>query len=84
MHLNHARTHPWNEFQLHRTSASLPGKTIPIIAQHGAVNTAGEMGPGEHTIAAQLPNNIQREFSFYFPQDWLRLMVARSKKREQI
>lgn len=63
MHPNHTHTHvhtrarirPWNKFHLHHTSASQPSKTIQIIAQHGAVNTAGEMGPGESTTAAQLP-----------------------------
>lgn len=71
LHLNVTHTqshgHLWKEF--HPTFASQLSKTIPIIAQHGAVNAAGEMDPGVRTTAAQPPDNIQREFSFYFPLD---------------
>ena len=40
-------------------------KTSHAIAQRGAVNTAGEMGLGEHTTLPELPENIQIVFIFH-------------------
>lgn len=50
-------------------------ETSCAIAQHGAVNTAGEMGLGEQT---PLTPQALKEYSdsFHFPQDWLRVMAT--------
>lgn len=40
-------------------------KTSHAIAQHGAVNTAGEMVLREHTTLPELPRNIQIVFIFH-------------------